>query len=236
VRYSEIFVLRAASYLPSMLNHHVGQAWLTWFIARAYGASVWRVAGATLLVYASILGSLLLIGTAALPSNHARMPWLAPTVAALATAGAGYLGVIASKPRLLTERRTSAVLVEAGVRGHLHALAVRLPHIAVQFVGAWIPFAFFGVRIPLVDALALVPPLMVVVALPITPQGVGTRDLLAMELFAGYASGASEERGAAVAAATVSWAGAITLVQLAFSPLFYRRAQTMLAGTPGESR
>jgi hypothetical protein len=54
VKYSHLFAVRAASYLPSILNHHLGQAWLTYFLSRVYGAPIWRVAGATLIVYATI--------------------------------------------------------------------------------------------------------------------------------------------------------------------------------------
>ncbi len=228
IGFRELFILRAASYLPSMLNHHVGQAWLTYFLARVYGAPLWRVAGATLLVYASILASLVVVGLLALPFNHVQMPWLAPTVGALVVAGVGYLTVIGLAPRRLARWQAAAPLFEAGVRGHLGAVLVRLPHIGVQFVGAWLPFWFFDVNVPLADALALVPPLMVVVALPITPQGVGTRDVFALGLFARYAQGSAAEQAASVAAATLSWAVAITLVQVTLSPLFMRRAYRLL--------
>ena len=127
----------------------------------------------------------------------------------------------------------AAPLTELGVRGHLIALAYRLPHVCVQFLGAWLPFWFFGVRIPLSDALALMPVLMLVVTLPITPQGIGTRDVLALQLLRPYAPG---HAAAAIAATTLSWAGAITLVQALLSPLFMRRAQRLLAARPEPER
>src|SRR5262245_30073221 len=43
IRFRDVFVARGASYLPSLLNHHVGQAWLTWFMTRAYGVDVRRM-------------------------------------------------------------------------------------------------------------------------------------------------------------------------------------------------
>lgn len=228
VRYAELFVIRAASYLPSLLNHHVGQAWLTYFLAKVYNASLWRVAGATLLVYATTFGCVFLIGAAALPFNHGRVGWLAPTTAAIGAAGVAYMLVIAVKPAVLRAKQTTLALVETGVRGHLRALAYRLPHVGVLFVGTWVPFAFFGVKIPLTDALAYIPIVMLVTALPITPQGIGTRDLVALQLLSSYATGTAEEKAAAIAATTLSWACALTLVQAAFSPLFMRRAQRML--------
>lgn len=228
VRYGELLVIRAASYLPSLLNHHVGQAWLTYFMAKVYKASLWRVAGATLLVYATTFGCVFLIGAAALPVNHGRVTWLAPTTAIIGAAGVGYMLVIALKPASMRGRQTTLALVETGVRGHLVALAYRLPHVAVLFVGTWVPFMFFGVHVPLADALAYIPVVMLVTALPITPQGVGTRDLVALQLLAGYAVGTPEQQAGAIAATTLSWACALTLVQAALSPLFMRKAQRML--------
>jgi hypothetical protein len=228
VRYRELFVIRAASYLPSMLNHHVGQAWLTYFLSKVYKAPLWRMAGATLLVYATTFGCVYALGLVALPFNHGRVAWLAPTIGIIGAAGVAYMVVIALKPALLRARQTTSVLLESGVRGHLLALVYRLPHILVLFVGTWVPFLFFGVDIPLTDALAYIPIVMLVTALPITPQGVGTRDVIALQLLAGYAHGTPAEQASAVAATTLSWVCALTLVQAGFSPLFMRRAQKML--------
>ncbi len=228
VRYREVFLIRGASYLPSMLNHHVGQGWLTYFISKTYGAPLWRVAGATLLVYATTFGCVFLLGAAALPFNQGRISWLAPTIAGIGLAGAGYMLVVQLKPAFLRSRQATAPLVEIGVGGHLVALLWRIPHVLVLFVGTWAPFMLFGLRIPLADALALIPVVMLVSALPITPQGVGTRDVVALELLAGYAPGDHSQQAAAVAAATLSWACALTLVQAVISPVFMRRAQKIL--------
>jgi hypothetical protein len=228
VRYAEMFVIRAASYLPSLLNHHVGQAWLTYFFAKVYQAPLWRVAGSTLLVYATTFACVALIGAAALPLNHGRVAWLAPTILAIGVGGIAYLAVIAIGPAQLRTRQATRALVDAGVRGHLTALALRVPHIVVLFVGTWVPFLFFGVQIPLADALAYIPVVMLVTALPITPQGIGTRDVIALQLLASYAPGDPATQAAAVAATTLSWACALTLVQAALSPIFMRRAQAML--------
>jgi hypothetical protein len=235
VRYREVFVIRGASYLPSMLNHHVGQGWLTYFIAKSYGAPLWRVAGATLLVYATTFGCVFLLGVAALPFNHGRVTWLAPTIGGIAIAGFLYMIVVHLRPAILKRRQATAPLVEVGVRGHLLALVWRVPHIFVLFLGTWLPFRFFGVNVPFVDALAFIPVVMLVTALPITPQGVGTRDVISVQLLASYAAGSREQQLAAVAAATLSWACALTLVQAIVSPLFMRRAQRMLGASANRS-
>jgi hypothetical protein len=212
VAFRDFFVLRGASYLPSLLNHHVGQAFITVFLARVHAVPLARVAGATLVVYASWLGCLLLLGAVAVPANGGPLAGSA----ALLAAGVLYLAVLALRPARLARTKLFAPLFEAGVRGHLVALAARLPHLLILFAGTWLPFWFFGVRIPLGAALTYIPILMVAVTLPITPQGFGTRDVLAAALFEGFAAGATRDaRLAAIAAATTTWAVALTLVEAA---------------------
>jgi hypothetical protein len=227
-RFRELFVIRGASYLASMLNHHVGQGWLTYFFSKTYSAPLWRVAGATLLVYVTTFGCLFVMGAAALPFNMGRVTWLGPTVGVLAVGALVYAAVIHKQPAFLRDRQATAPLVEVGLRGHVIALLYRMPHVFVQFLGTWLPFWFFDVQVPFLDALALIPVIMLVQALPITPQGVGTRDVLALQLLAAYAPGTPEQGRAAIAAATLSWAGALTLVQLATSLVLMRRAQALL--------
>jgi len=239
VSYREIFVIRAASYLPSLLNYHVGQGWLTYFLSRAYGAPLWRVAGATLVIYVTVFGGLYGITLLSLPFNIDRLAWLVPTLALLGVAGVGYFLIVMLRPALLRQRQATSVLAELGVRGHFAALLWRLPHLAVLFAGTWLPFFFFDVNIPFSHALALIPPLTLVVALPISPQGLGTRDVFAQQLFLGYAHGALSEQRAAVAAATLTFAIALTLVQALTSPFFMAKArqlmQTRVASGPGSS-
>ena len=228
VSFRELFLIRGGSYFPSLLNHHLGQAWLTWFVSRRYGTPLWRVAGATLLVYVTTFGCLFVLVSLALPFNHGRVPWLAPTVVVLAVLAVMYGLVIAIKPAFLKRWQATAPLVEAGISGHVLALILRMPHVLVQFLGAWLPFWFFGVKVPFKDALAYVPVIMLVQTLPITPQGVGTRDVIALELLAPYAPGTAQEQTAAVAAVTLSWAALLTIAQALISPVLLRRAQRLL--------
>lgn len=227
VSFQELFVIRGASYLPSIANHHVGQGWLTYFLAKVYGAQLWRVAGATLIVYITTFGCLVLLGLLALPFNGERLKWMAPLLGVCCVAGFAYLAVLQLRPRWLVQRQLLQPLFELGVAGHLRMTAQRLTHVSVLFLGSWLPFRLFGIDLPLEDALALVPPMMFVAALPLTPQGVGTRDALAVYLVSGYA--APDVDGAAqVVASTLSWVTAVTLVQLLISPPLMRKAYRLL--------
>jgi hypothetical protein len=140
-------------------------------------------------------------------------------------AGVLYLIVIAWKPPILAQNRVLAPLFEAGVTGHIWALVVRVPHLAVLFFGSWIPFWFFGVKIPLAAAVSYIPILMVAVTIPITPQGIGTRDVLAAAFFESFAVGDThEQRLAAIAASTASWAIASAIVEAVVGLVLMRKA------------
>ena len=214
--------------MPSMLNHHVGQAWLTWYMSRAYQAPLWRVAGATLLVYATTFGCLFIFVALSLFVGPSQPAWLIPVLILAGVSGIGYLIVIRLKPSALAKRQVLAPLFDVGVKGHLIALALRLPHVAVLFFGSWIPFEFFRVHIPPEAAFAYVPVLMVVSALPITPQGVGTRDWFSLHYFSQYGPGTQAQQEAAVAAATLSFAVGISLVQVVLALALLNRTLRVL--------
>jgi hypothetical protein len=225
ISFREFWVLRGASYLPSILNHHVGQAILTYYVSRRYNVSLARMAGGTLLVYASWMGCLLAAGAAAMV--FAGWPLLRPALAL--GAGVVYLVVIAARPAFLANTKLLAPLFEAGLKGHIVALLVRIPHFVVLFLGTWIPFLFFGVKVPFAAALTFVPIMMVAATLPLTPQGVGTRALLGVTFFSQYAPGATAaEQGAAIAAATTSFEISFTLVEALLGLFLLRRAMPAL--------
>ncbi len=202
LRYRDFMTFRGASYLPSFVNHHLGQVALAWMLHEAYGFTVWRVAAATLVSYASWGGCLLGAGCLSLVVSRERLGWLVLPLGM----GLAYLGVLAWKPDFLVRRLALAPLFEAGVSGHLVALFVRIPHMLVMFVGTWASYAIFDVRVPFAAALRYIPLLMIAVTLPITPQGFGTRDAVSALFFVSYAPGATQpQRLASVVAATTAW-------------------------------
>lgn len=225
VSWGSLVVVRGASYLPAILNHHVGQAWTTYLLARVYGVPFWRVAGATLLVYASWAGCLLSLGGAAVLIAGYPLAWLLAPVGL----GLGYLVVLHLKPRRLAETTLLAPLFEAGIRGHLVAMLLRMPHTLVCFVLTWLPFWFFGVRIPLDAAVTYIPIIMVVVTLPLSPLGWGTRDVLAATFFEQFVAAATrEQRLAQLAASTTATAVTLTLLSAVVGLCFLRPSSRLL--------
>ena len=209
ISYWHMFCVRGASYLPSLLNHHVGQAWLTYLLAKVYKAPLKRTAGATLLVYATWGGCLLALGCVALFLSGLARGYLAIPLGA----GVAYLILLAVKPAALANNSVLGPLFEAGVSGHITAMVARVPHVVVLFLGTWLPFFFFGVKIPLSTALVYMPIIMFVVGLPVAPLGLGTRDALVAEFFQDYAVTAqtADERLGVLAASTVAVAVAVAI-------------------------
>src|SRR6185437_9805423 len=94
VGFRELWTLRGASYLPSIVSHHLGQAFLTYSVSRRHGVSLARMAGGTLLSYASWAGLLLAVFAIAMFVSGS------PIWEPLAVLGGGvlYLAVIAWRP------------------------------------------------------------------------------------------------------------------------------------------
>jgi len=188
---------------------------------------MWRTAGATAIFYVTTFGGLVTLALISLLLDFGALPWLPPVLLVVSLLGVAYFLVVWRAPAFLGHFHFVAPLFEMGVRGHLVAYALRIPHILVIFLGTWIPFLFFGVDVPLSSALILMPPLLIMSALPITPQGIGARDALALQLFARFASGSVAEQEAAVVATTLSWAITASLIEIIISMFFLPRARNL---------
>ncbi|HEU4538973.1 MAG TPA: lysylphosphatidylglycerol synthase domain-containing protein [Polyangiaceae bacterium] len=222
----DLLVVRAASYLPSLVNYHVGQAYVTYLLARTYRTPTARVAGGTLLIYATLLGNLILIAALGLPFAAASAPWAAGFVLPLGLGVFAYWGVLALAPRALAGREALRPLFDAGVGGHLRLMLWRLPHVAVLAFGFWANYWFFGIATPLLPSLTFIPILLLVSAMPITPQGAGTRELVALKLLAPFAL--VDDKAAPVLAAGVAWVAVSTLCYAALGLVHLRRAAGLL--------
>jgi hypothetical protein len=80
--FRDIVVVRGASYLPTLLNYHLGQAYLTYLLAQCYRAPIRRVISGTLLSYATMLMGLIALAGLSLPLK-AHPPWLRQLTALL---------------------------------------------------------------------------------------------------------------------------------------------------------
>lgn len=230
-----LLAVRGASYLPTTLNYHMGQAYLTYLLARSYRTPLARVAGATLLIYATLLSDLVIVAAAALPLAPPGRPWIARGVLPLAAGVGAYLLLLWARPAIVTRYEVLRPLFEGGPKRHLTLMLWRLPHVAVLGLSLWLAYRFFGVAVPARAALVHVPVLLLASAVPLTPQGAGTRDIVALELLTEYVAAPAGEQAAPIVAAGSAWVIATALAQCLIGLACSRAAATALRGPGGHN-
>jgi len=197
---AEILVVRGATYLLAAINYSVGQGAIVYFVHRATGAPVMRGVATVLLIMGINVLALLFLTSAGLLIAP-DVPHGLYVIVAVAYAGlAIYAVALVARPRWLASRPIFDVLLAAGWRGHLSALAVRIPHIATLIALQTLLLRAFGVRVPLMVAIASLPVVFFVAVLPISVQGIGTTQAAMVYFFARYATGDQTTREAAVLA------------------------------------
>ena len=223
--YRELLLVRGASYLPATVNFHIGQAYLTYLLAQRHKVPLARVASATLLSYATFFGVVIAISATSLPlsvwapQSSVTIDWGPSYLGSLLVAGVAYLLVLRLNPRVLRERSLLTALFSAGISGHLRLCLWRLPYALLLVLQLWLAYAFFDVSPPIVATLVVIPLILLVSALPLTPKGIGTRELVAVSLLAEWAKSeaAIVAAGTAMVAVTMVVQALIGIVCTPFS-------------------
>jgi Lysylphosphatidylglycerol synthase TM region len=201
--FGEVLVVRGATYLLAMVNYAVGQGAIVYFVNRSRGVPVARGTGAVLLVMGINVLLLLFLATLGLffaPS----VPPAITTIVVVAYAGlAVYVALLIWKPAFLTSRPVFDVLLNAGIKGHLKALAVRIPHLLSLLLYSYLALRAFGVRVPIGDAMLRLPIVYFIAVLPISVQGLGTTQMAWKLFFAQYAPGPPEVQVATIFACSL---------------------------------
>jgi hypothetical protein len=203
--FKEVLVVRGATYLLALVNYALGQGAIVYFVHRSRGVPVARGTAAVLLIMGINLLMLLVLATLGLVFAP-QTPRGLGVVVAVAYAGLTvYMVAVAAKPRWLTSRPMFDVLLGAGVLGHLKAMAARAPHILSLLCLTYTSMRAFRIDVPVGQAVLCLPVVYFVAVLPISPQGLGTTELMMTTFFARYAPGASQaEREALVVASSLA--------------------------------
>lgn len=241
--FSELMLARAATYLLSLLSYFASLGGIGWWVAKG-GVRAARATGAVLLMMVSNGIALVLIASAGLLAD--LPPELAPdrrdllVLVILGALGgiAVYLSVIAARVPRVAGVGALAPLFEAGVAGHARAVAARIPHMLLLALLHWGAFRVWGIEVPFLRGLALMPVVLLISALPITPSGLGTTQVLQVLFFSAWADGATPDARAADVLAfslvhwvfSLIWQGGIGLAGLAL----LRRRPATVDPAPGE--
>lgn len=189
VSLKEMCLIRGATALFDTINPALGQAVLTVVVHRR--GTPWRQAltmvllmNVIFLVQIALAAGLGLVAGAA-PEGGVMMLLV---VGALALAVV-YVGVIAFRPAAFVHNRTMAWLADLGLRRHAWAFLYRLPNTAALMAWQVLLMRCFGIELPLTVALFYLPPVMFIMGMPISVQGIGPGQLAAVAFFASYVGG-----------------------------------------------
>jgi hypothetical protein len=198
-RFSLIFLARGATYLLGILNYALGQGALGFYLQRS-GLTTARAAGIMLFVLAVNFGVFLVmacLGVLTGAFHGGSFSGLTPLALGLVGGLLAYLGAVTLRPRFLQDWRLLAPLLEAGLDGHLRAAAGRLPHALIMILTFWGALHLWGIPIPLRQGIILLPVVLFLSALPITPAGLGTFQGSMVMLISPYVPLANPEARAA---------------------------------------
>lgn len=204
--YRELFIVRAATYILAVVQYYVGQAAILGFLHQRRGVPFLRATGWILFISGINMGVLVLIAAVGLAGGAASVGWLWIVPSSVGLAALGYAALLLARPRALSRVPILAPLFEMGIAGHLKAVAIRMPHVLVLILWHFLSLRAFGVNVPPLTALVLLPAVFFAAALPISIQGLGLAQAAAVYFFASYAP--------AGAAAVLAYSLAMTSVSL----------------------
>jgi hypothetical protein len=201
-RFGKVVLTRGTTYLLGLVNYALGQGGIGYYLYRD-GIKGDRVTGVVLFMLIINFGLIcLLAALGVMAQGLAHYPHLVSlAVWFFFLLTMVYLTIIAAAPKKWREFRGLAPLWQAGVSGHLTAAAGRLPHLFILVLGQWGALRIWGIALPLDQAIILIPLVLVISALPLTPVGLGTTNAAQVIFFSPYAPDATPEtRAAAVLA------------------------------------
>ena len=183
MKFREVAVMRGVTYFLALVNYNLGQAGMIVVLARK-GVKAARATGIILFMMGINVVVLIAFASASVASVKPQLRVVVWAVAALLPI---YLAIIALRPRFLASRELFAPLFDLGLGGHALACLVRVPHVVVMMIAHFAIMRCFGVQLPVTTAFLYIPVIFVVAVLPISVQGLGTTQAVAVELLSPYA-------------------------------------------------
>jgi hypothetical protein len=230
--FRETLTLRGATYLLALINYALGQGAFVYFLHRARAVPVVRAAAAVVLIMGINLLLLLFLSTLGLVLGAQALPEINSLIWIAYVGLAVYVSLLIWRPQWLQRRPILDVLLNAGLGGHVRALVVRIPHVAVLLILNHVALHAFGVRVPVLQSLLCFPVVLLVAVLPISVQGVGPTQGAMIFFFARYAPGDASLREATVFAASLGTQAIAWCVQISLGLLCVRSqlVQTLKEG------
>jgi hypothetical protein len=239
VAYRDLLIVRAATYLLAVINYHVGQAAIIGFLYRRKQVPLLRASGFILFIMGINVGTLFLLASAGAlraPAGLAALRYLPMVTALLVVLYGGALLLVGPATRARLPQLLQP-LFEMGLVGNIKGVLVRLPHVFVLIVWYYVSFHLFGIAVTPLAALVYLPAYFALTSLPISPNGIGLPQVVAMYFFGPFyqvPAGVLDVKGAqdaAVMACCLSAQMTATATQLLLGFLCLPRATRLGVAT-----
>ncbi len=241
LRFSELYVIRAATYTLAVINYHAGQLGIIGYIHRVGKVPLSRASAYILFIVGVWVALLLIFAAGSLALGGAKAAALLPVLVLFFAGIVVYAILLTWPPRFLlsgpphaTQHESLLVRIwrrlwrvthklweplhQAGIKGHLRALVVRVPHLLVLLVWHFVALRCFHIEVPVHIAVLYLPVVFAVASLPISVQGLGTSQMAAKYFFSEF----SPRGDAAVLAYSLTMTAISTASNLAMGLLFLR--------------
>jgi len=193
--YREMVVPNAAQYFLQLINLAVAGGALAFFLHRRKAVS-WLAAGCTLLFQGlldlAILAAMTLVAAILVPGSPIRIgvPYAAGALLALSAIPVTFLWWRPKRGvgRWIYERPSLISFRSAQPSHYLKLAVIRTPIFVAQGFIIYGQFLSFHIRVPLIEALALTPAVLVIGGMPLTPVGLGTLQAVVVGGFGAFAS------------------------------------------------
>jgi hypothetical protein len=201
-----VAVARGATYILGLLNQTLSAGGFGLYLARSGEPRLHAAAVVFFLVtvYLSVVTAVALAGLALGAPEIDVSVQSSVLLAGLAlSAGLFVLGV---RPSCIANRAFFRPALSAGFAGYAVAGIARLPHVIVMVIGTWWGLRVWGISIPFGKGMTVIPILLLIATIPLTPSGLGAAQALQVAYFAMHAAGGTIiEREASVLAVSLYW-------------------------------
>ena len=226
VRYKDLYLVRASTYLLAIVNYHVGQAAIIGYLYRVKRVPLLRASGWILFIIGINVGTLLLLASAGATRETGQENLRLLRLIPLAT-GIGvvfYAALLTVKPRFLADRALLKPLFEMGIPGHIMGVLVRLPHIGVLLLWHFISLRMFSVHVPVGAALLYLPVYFAAQSLPLNVNGIGIAQPVALAFFSSFSGTPGHPNPEAVTAYSICTTVISTILQVILGSICLRWA------------
>jgi len=221
VRYSDLLPVRAVSYVVSLANTNLARATVAYYLKRQLGASFLVLAGTVILLTLLEFTHLILWATAGMLADLGRMSGdLLRVVAGLVIFWMLFLLSVRSAAGPWRKWKLLHTFVNAPLLRWVQIILLRAPMFFASLVFHWLAVKTFGMQIPFLQMMALLPIIFMIAALPITVARLGTTQAAWIFFFSAYAS--PEQLLAYSLASHLTFALARASLGLVFLPRIWR--------------